>query len=395
MALPAALPAAETWVGLASRSALVWGWAAVLLMSAGWVSAQDRRPTISFITQPEIVTDIGGTVEMKCSVQYAQDYPVIWMKLDAVDRNSDLPITTGTTLILTDPRFNVDYEKSTSTYTLRIEDIQETDGAIYQCQVIISLTDKETADVPLIVRRPPIISDNSSRSVVVTESQRVELRCYASGYPVPEIYWRRQDNAVLPTNTSIFRGNVLRFDNVRKEHRGTYYCVATNVVGQGARRNIDVEVEFAPVLKIPRRRLGQALQFDMDLECHIEAYPPPAIKWFMGNIQLTNNQHYHISHFAFDDEYTNTILRVITIEKKQYGNYTCMAINTLGEAAGHVVLFETVVPICPPACDGYNYSSDSSTLSASGLIVALVSSTILLTMTTLRRFRPRGPDPLR
>jgi hypothetical protein len=28
-------------------------------------------------------------------------------------------------------------------------------------------------------------------------------------------------------------------------------------------------------------------------------------------------QHFRISHFAFDDEYTNTILRVITIEKKQ------------------------------------------------------------------------------
>ena len=39
--------------------------------------AQDRRPTISFITQPEIVTDIGGTIEMKCSVQYARDFPVV------------------------------------------------------------------------------------------------------------------------------------------------------------------------------------------------------------------------------------------------------------------------------------------------------------------------------
>ena len=67
----------------------------------------------------------------------------------------------GTTLILTDPRFNVDLDKSTSTYTLRIEDIQETDGATYQCQVIIALTDKEQADVPLIVRRPPIISGNN------------------------------------------------------------------------------------------------------------------------------------------------------------------------------------------------------------------------------------------
>ena len=50
------------------------------------VDSQNRRPTISFITQPEIVTDIGGDVEMKCTIQYASDYPVIWMKLDSVDR---------------------------------------------------------------------------------------------------------------------------------------------------------------------------------------------------------------------------------------------------------------------------------------------------------------------
>ena len=79
-----------------------------LLMGVMWGAApsslaQDRRPTISYISQPEIVTDIGGTIEMRCNVQYAQDYPVIWMKLDPVDRNNDLPITTGTTLILTDP----------------------------------------------------------------------------------------------------------------------------------------------------------------------------------------------------------------------------------------------------------------------------------------------------
>ncbi len=33
------------------------------------------------------------------------------------------------------------------------------------------------------------------------------------------------------------------------------------------------------------------------------------------------------------------------------------AINKLGSADGHVELFETVIPICPPACDGYNYSA--------------------------------------
>ncbi len=42
----------------------------------------------------------------------------------------------------------------------------------------------------------------------------------------------------------VFQGNILKFDSIKKEHRGTYYCVATNVVGTGARRNIDVEVSL-------------------------------------------------------------------------------------------------------------------------------------------------------
>ena len=48
----------------------------------------------------------------------------------------------------------------------------------------------------------------------------------------------------------MYKGNVLVFESVRKEHRGTYYCVATNVVGRGSRRNVDVEVEFAPQIKV-------------------------------------------------------------------------------------------------------------------------------------------------
>ena len=72
---------------------------------------------------------------------------------------------------LVSQRFHITYVPESSSYRLRIEDIQETDGAIYQCQVLISLTDKEVAEVPLIVRQPPVISDNSTRSVVATEGQ--------------------------------------------------------------------------------------------------------------------------------------------------------------------------------------------------------------------------------
>ncbi|XP_058800796.1 lachesin-like [Phymastichus coffea] len=334
-----------------------------------------RTPTISYISQEQI-KDIGSTVEFVCSVQYSQDYPVLWIKINK-NREDQLPISTNTALIIRDSRFALRSDASSSTYTLQIKDIQETDAGFYQCQILISTSTRITAQVELQVRRPPIISDNSTRAVVVNEHQSVQLECYAGGFPAPRISWRRENNAILPTGGSIYRGNTLKIASVKKEDRGTYYCVAENGVGRGARRNINLEVEFAPVISVPRPRLGQALQYDMDLECHVVAYPPPAITWHKDEVQLSNNQHYSISHFATADEYTDTTLRVITIEKKQYGQYVCKAANKLGSAQETVELFETIIPVCPPACGQAYYAAgvmpiSSSPIVAIAFIVALI-----------------------
>lgn len=341
-----------------------------ILLALGVVHCQ-RTPTISYISQEQI-KDIGGTVELKCSVQYAQDYPIIWMKVDRARVTDPLPLSSGSSLIIRDSRFAIRYDTASSTYTLLVKDIQETDAGYYRCQVIIGLNNKISAEVDLQVRRPPVISDNSTRSLVVSEGQPVTLECYAAGHPMPRISWRRENNAILPTGGSIYRGSVLRIPQITKEDRGTYYCVAENGVGKGTRRNIAVEVEFAPVISVPKPRLGQALQYDMDLECHVEAYPPPAIVWIKEDTQqvLTNNQHYSISHFATADEFSDTTIRIITIEKRQYGTYVCRAANKLGTSEKQVILFESIIPVCPPAC-GQTRPSHAAHLHLSTVVVLL------------------------
>ncbi|XP_033325201.2 septate junction protein lachesin isoform X2 [Megalopta genalis] len=336
-----------------------------------------RTPTISYISQEQI-KDIGETVEFRCSVQYAQDYPVIWTKINKDMANEQLPLSHSSSLIIRDTRFALRYDEATSTFILQVKDIQETDAGFYQCKVLISSNTFVTANVELQVRRPPVISDNSTRAVVVSEGQPVQLDCYAGGFPSPRISWRRENNAILPTGGSIYRGNTLKIPSIRKEDRGTYYCVAENGVGRGIGRNINVEVEFAPVITAPRPRLGQALQYDMDLECHVEAYPPPAITWYKDNTQLSNNQHYSISHFATADQYTDTTIRVITIEKRQFGEYVCRAANKLGTAETKVDLFETTVPVCPPACDRARYGAGVVPLSSGPLIVLVLMLTVVM-----------------
>jgi len=48
-----------------------------------------------------------------------------------------------------------------------------------------------------LVRGPPFIYDNSTKSLVVEEGQSVQLACFAGGYPTPRIFWRKPNNAIL------------------------------------------------------------------------------------------------------------------------------------------------------------------------------------------------------
>lgn len=168
----------------------------VVLCGIPPASAQ-RTPSISHITQEQI-KDIGGTVELDCSVQYAKEYAIMWIKTNA-QRSDSVFLSTGSSLVLKDTRFALRYDPASSTYTLQIKDIQETDAGVYSCQVVLSVSNKITADVVLSVRRPPVISDNSTQSLVASEGNSVQMECYAGGYPHPTITWRRENNAILPT----------------------------------------------------------------------------------------------------------------------------------------------------------------------------------------------------
>ena len=56
----------------------------------------------------------------------------------------------------------------------------------------------------------------------------------------------------------------------------------------------------------------------------------------------------------------------------------CEATNRLGKSNATVELFETVIPICPPACDEVNYSSEATTARLGpGLLLAAALSYLL------------------
>lgn len=174
-------------------------------------SSAQRNPSITYISEDQAV-NLGSTIELVCSVQYAAGiYPVQWVKGGKSNKDNFI-LSTDTSLVVKESRFAALYDGASSTYTVLIKDIQEGDSGDYQCEVILSITNKLVQNTKLIVLAPPIITDNSTQSVVAKEGENsVQMECYANGNPTPSIVWRRENNALLPTGKFKFKGDPDKF----------------------------------------------------------------------------------------------------------------------------------------------------------------------------------------
>jgi len=315
-----------------------------------------RTPTISYVS-PNISTTRSSTIDMDCSILYGTEYPVLWMKIGA--DNKPIPLSSGSSLIIRDNRFALRYDTASATFTLQLKDVQRSDEGRYECQIIVGINNKVTQDLYLRVQEPPVINDNSTRSVVVNEFEAATLECTAKGSPEPRIEWRRADNAVLPTGGIIYRGNKLKIHSVKKEDRGTYFCVADNNVGKAAKRHIMLDVEFAPnfVDEQADQAVAQAVGFEVGLICSVEAYPPATITWIHNGIQKSDNEdNLSIYRGPGTDGITSSNLRINNLRREDLGQYQCKAGNKLGQAETVFTIEESWEPNCDQDCV-YDYST--------------------------------------
>jgi hypothetical protein len=269
---------------------------------------------------------------MDCSVLYATEYPVLWKKQEP--GAGPIPLSESSSLIIRDNRFSLRYDTASATYTLQLKDVQKSDEARYECQIILGLNNKVSKSTYLTVQEPPIIDDNSTRSVSVNEFESASLQCTATGSPKPRIEWRRENNAILPTGGIIYRGNTMKIHSVKKEDRGTYFCVADNGVGKPAKRNVALEVEFPPnIVDAPQEKvISQAPGYEVLLTCSVESFPAAEIVWKQGDTQIVDNPEYSVYRGTGVDGLVSTYLKIKRLNRNLVGEYMCKANNKLGQA---------------------------------------------------------------
>lgn len=100
-------------------------------------------PTIKVSRNQE--RNLGDSTELKCQVANAEDYPVVWLK----DRGNKKPqqLSMGSSLTTQDDRINLQVDRATSSYNLKIDDLQQRDIGLYRCEIQLSASNVVSAEV--------------------------------------------------------------------------------------------------------------------------------------------------------------------------------------------------------------------------------------------------------
>ncbi|XP_025112039.1 limbic system-associated membrane protein-like isoform X2 [Pomacea canaliculata] len=288
-------------------------------------------------TQAINVTVIEGkTAILPCSFPFLgqQKFKVVW-----ADQWSTI-LTLQEARVIDDERIHVERTFGNE-WNLHIERVKYGDQGIYTCHANTQPSYSYTIHLTVVVP-PRFTTDEAVGDLIVREGSKAELVCNASGIPSPTITWSRKPQTVGQRTERIGEaGQVLVIHNVTRYCGGTYECVAENGVPPSVRREVNVRVQFEPEINLPNQRMGQFVGKDTVLECVVSAYPQAVTMWKFRGQPITNSDKYGVTLYQEPSTTIVTLsLFIRNLEQSDFGKYSCIASNSLGETSKKMTLYE-------------------------------------------------------
>ncbi|XP_055613324.1 hemicentin-1-like [Uranotaenia lowii] len=204
---------------------------------------------------------------------------------------------------------------------LRIERLRQSHEGTYTCFVENSAGRNNHSFIVGVLYPPTIEASNSfdvdepldpsqgnAAEVSILSGEELQLVCHASGSPLPEISWHKENQVVS-------QGSELVIASVDSHHSGLYNCVAKNELGT-ARKVYRLDVMSSPKhWGLPSRHVEIFKDEDLELECTMNANPPADFQWSKDGIIL--------------DEFED-LLQFTAIQPQDSGVYICEAENIFG-----------------------------------------------------------------
>ncbi|PVD21910.1 hypothetical protein C0Q70_17713 [Pomacea canaliculata] len=261
-----------------------------------------------------------------------------WVRVVWADQWSTI-LTLQEARVIDDERIHVERTFGNE-WNLHIERVKYGDQGIYTCHANTQPSYSYTIHLTVVVP-PRFTTDEAVGDLIVREGSKAELVCNASGIPSPTITWSRKPQTVGQRTERIGEaGQVLVIHNVTRYCGGTYECVAENGVPPSVRREVNVRVQFEPEINLPNQRMGQFVGKDTVLECVVSAYPQAVTMWKFRGQPITNSDKYGVTLYQEPSTTIVTLsLFIRNLEQSDFGKYSCIASNSLGETSKKMTLY--------------------------------------------------------
>ncbi|OWF54122.1 opioid-binding protein/cell adhesion molecule-like isoform X1 [Mizuhopecten yessoensis] len=300
-------------------------------------TSSDIVETPIFDTRAENVTVLAGeTATLPCQVEsLGKKYMVVWMSPKMI------LISNGDRRLMDDDRMSVERPYDPD-WNLHIRKVRYDDRGMYRCTLNTNPVSVKAVHLRVDVA-PDINEEWSSSNTVVNEGTTVELHCNASGVPTPNIRWYRKTKYTSATEKEPIGtpGEILFIHNISRYCDGIYECVASNGVAEDESKEIRVDVQFKPEVRLLTKRMGHYLGKETILSCVISASPQAEVFWRKGDKKLVTEYGKYRSDVFHDRPHTLTLnLQIYNLQKEDFGNYTCEASNKLGGDTENMLLYE-------------------------------------------------------
>ena len=131
----------------------------------------------------------------------------------------------------------------------------------------------------------------------------------------------------MPNGADSIQGSVLTFSDISRKHAGTYVCLASNGFGKDATASIKVLVEYEPEIEVEELFIHSQPGDQAELVCNLHAMPAPTVVWRKDGVDVTSETK---SNVRIRNTGHRHSLTINAVEKEDFGEYSCMATNSLG-----------------------------------------------------------------
>ncbi|CAB4059535.1 unnamed protein product [Lepeophtheirus salmonis] len=241
------------------------------------------------VSQPQVLSEnqvfrarIGDTIMLPCEVDNLGPMILLWKKGTRV-------LTAGDMMVRRDDRIHLKRNN------LQIKDIQVSDGGKYSCEI------EADSEYPLTVSHrievlvaPKLDMDPTNMNIVVRSATNVALKYIM---------------LVL------------------------YECEAGNGVGTSVKAEISLKILYGPEVSAEFPVVHGGIGRQSELSCVVYAVPSAEVVWYRETMRLDPNGKRYM-----ESRGSRHTLIIRKVEDRDFANYSCYAINTLGKVRGYITL---------------------------------------------------------